>query len=268
MGNAYLLHYEERGKVHSETVILLPGLFGSTRFWYPLMDILEKKYHVISLDPLGFGHSPKPRHAQYSVDEHIDSIARTLEHLGVSHPAVVVGHSMGSLLSLYLAERYPNYAKQLILISMPVFRSKEEAFAHIAKQTLLPSFLIHGAYSRLICNMFCYLLRPVTARLLPLYLPDYPRAVLHDTLLHRYYSYKRTLDNVIMDQHIGRALSHVHVPITMLYGEKDKRLQLEHIEKIRSWKDGVKIDLYERASHMLPLEFPEEVLKHIQKPEM
>lgn len=268
MVTTYLLHSEVRGQEHDETVILIPGLFGSTRFWHPIMDRLHDRYRVISVDPLGFGHSPKPFDAHYSVEDHIESIKNTLDHLAVQKPAIIVGHSMGSLLALYIAEKYPEHVKQLILVSMPVITSEREAFLHISHQTLLPSFLLHGKNSRLVCETFCYRLRPLTIRFLQSYLPTYQQEILQDSLLHRYYSYKRTLDNVVMDQHLERAFSHVHVPIAMLYGEKDNRLQLEHIEKIRSWKDGVRIDLYERAGHMLPLEFPEEVIKHIRNPEM
>lgn len=97
-----------------EPVVLLPGPLGG-RFGYR---------HVVSLiacagrraivvDPLGFGWSPHPRHANYSLDAQADRVAAALDSLGVRN-AVVGAHSMAASIALRLAYEHPELVAAVV----------------------------------------------------------------------------------------------------------------------------------------------------------
>jgi pimeloyl-ACP methyl ester carboxylesterase len=49
------------------TLIFLPGMGGTTRYWQGRVTALEKRHRVLLVHPLGFGNSPKPM--THSVDK-------------------------------------------------------------------------------------------------------------------------------------------------------------------------------------------------------
>ena len=77
------------------TVVFLPGLGGTTRYWSSRVAALERRYRVVLVDLLGFGDSPRPW-ARYSVERHVQSLAEVLRPYG---RVTLVGHSLGALLS-------------------------------------------------------------------------------------------------------------------------------------------------------------------------
>ena len=75
---------------------------------------------------LGFGKSPKPKGAQYTVAMQARSIAKTVLRLNLGHRPIIVGHSLGALVAIELAKRYPFVIQQLVLCSPPLYREMNE----------------------------------------------------------------------------------------------------------------------------------------------
>ena len=94
------LHAEVRGSLaDGPTVVFLPGLGGTTRYWSSRVAALERRYRVVLVDLLGFGDSPRPW-ARYSVERHVQSLAEVLRPYG---RVTLVGHSLGALLAIAYA---------------------------------------------------------------------------------------------------------------------------------------------------------------------
>ncbi len=55
------LFYREYGTEHTDTVVLLHGYLSDGRYWSSVVKRLKQTHHVIAIDLLGFGKSPKPR---------------------------------------------------------------------------------------------------------------------------------------------------------------------------------------------------------------
>jgi len=89
--------------------------------WQPVVDRLDPEIQVISIDLLGFGESPKPDWAEYNAKTQARSVAATLVGLKLTRRPVVVGHSLGALVAIELAKRYPRLIRQLILCSPPLY---------------------------------------------------------------------------------------------------------------------------------------------------
>ena len=99
-----------------ETVVLVPGLFGSAFGYRHLLVMLPAAgFRAIVIEPLGIGRSPRPRRADYSLTAQADRLDAVLETLG-EPPAIVVGHSLGASMALRLAYRHPDRVRALIAL--------------------------------------------------------------------------------------------------------------------------------------------------------
>jgi pimeloyl-ACP methyl ester carboxylesterase len=107
------LHYDCVGS--GPDVLLVHGWASSGSMWKPLTNTLRRHARCWSIDLAGFGDSPLPSHIRPDVDAHLNWIIDFLELHNVK-PRVVIGHSMGGLLSLKLAHVRPDLAERLVLM--------------------------------------------------------------------------------------------------------------------------------------------------------
>lgn len=107
-------------------IILIHGIASSAVTFRRVVPLLQDRYRCISLDLLGFGESPTPVDATYTVEEHVAAINATIRSLGLSAPFILVGHSLGSLLAVRFAAQYPAQVSRLVLVSPPAYLSQSE----------------------------------------------------------------------------------------------------------------------------------------------
>lgn len=107
-------------------VVLLHGIASSSVTFGFVVPLLAERHRVIAIDLLGFGRSPAPARARYTLAEHVSAVRRTLRSLGIKGPFVVVGHSMGSIIAARFAARYRRGLTRLVLVSPPVYFSPAE----------------------------------------------------------------------------------------------------------------------------------------------
>jgi pimeloyl-ACP methyl ester carboxylesterase len=109
------LAYVDLGPRNAVPVVLLHGYTDSARDWAPIAPFLSGRFRLIIPDLRGQGASSKPD-CCYSRFDFAYDIRLLLERLHVPS-AVVVGHSLGSLVAQTFAEEWPGRTRQLILIS-------------------------------------------------------------------------------------------------------------------------------------------------------
>ncbi|XP_076894985.1 putative lysophospholipase BODYGUARD 3 isoform X2 [Bidens hawaiensis] len=109
-----------------DDVLFIHGFISSSAFWtetvFPnFMKTTKSTYRLFAVDLLGFGRSPKPHDSLYTIKEHLDMIEKSVleEHKVKSFH--IVAHSLGCILALALAVKYPNSVKSLTLIAPPYF---------------------------------------------------------------------------------------------------------------------------------------------------
>jgi pimeloyl-ACP methyl ester carboxylesterase len=99
-----------------ETVVLVPGLFGSAFGYRHLLAMLPAAgFRTIVIEPLGIGRSPRPKRADYSLTGQADRLDAVLRSMN-EPPAIVVGHSLGASMALRLAYRHPGRVRALIAL--------------------------------------------------------------------------------------------------------------------------------------------------------
>jgi len=102
--------WEGRGK----PVLCVHGISASCRCWDNVAAGLIPRYKVLAMDLRGRGFSEKPA-SGYSVSYHCRDIHALLNHANIDQ-VVLLGHSLGALIGLEFAARYPDKVERLILV--------------------------------------------------------------------------------------------------------------------------------------------------------
>lgn len=120
----YTLHVTVDRKVKKPraTVLFIHGIGLSARSWGQVVEQMPRNVRVITIDLLGFGQSPKPHWAIYNVRLQARMIIATVLRLRITGPVVLVGHSLGALVSVEVAKRYPLLVRSMVLCSPPFYK--------------------------------------------------------------------------------------------------------------------------------------------------
>jgi 3-oxoadipate enol-lactonase len=105
------IHHEVQGE--GPPIVFVHGLGATLNVWHAQRTALSKYYRVIIYDRSGSGRSQRARES-YSIDAWTEELAGLLDYLAIPS-AVVVGHSLGSMVAQRFAGKYPDRTKALIL---------------------------------------------------------------------------------------------------------------------------------------------------------
>ncbi len=109
------VYVQEFGDPEKESLVLLHGLGdGATEDWLPLIERLQSRYHILTLDLPGFGRSDTGD-GDYSPSRYAQAI-RLLAKRHIGRPFHLAGHSMGAAIALRYAANYPQDVKTLTLV--------------------------------------------------------------------------------------------------------------------------------------------------------
>lgn len=103
-------------------VILIPGLASSREVWRPLADRLKATHRVHLVQLAGFAGEPWIHGDGLFVEPEVAELARYIQVAGLHRPAII-GHSMGGLTGLLLAQRYPDRIGRVMIVDALPFYS-------------------------------------------------------------------------------------------------------------------------------------------------
>lgn len=109
------VHYRDQGKRDGAAIVLIHGSNSSLHTWEPWVRQLQRDYRVISLDLPGHGLTGANPTGKYDISTYVDVVDALLARLGVGH-AVIVGNSMGGMVSWKYALAHPEKLDGLVLI--------------------------------------------------------------------------------------------------------------------------------------------------------
>ncbi len=111
------LFYEEAGK-GAPPILLIHGLAGDHTFMTPQFEHFRRNHRVVSVDLRGHGQSDKPQQ-DYTIAEFADDLAWLCRELGIYKP-VLIGHSLGGMIALDLAARYPDVPAAIVALDATI----------------------------------------------------------------------------------------------------------------------------------------------------
>lgn len=221
----YTLHVATHGESDKPVVVLLHGIAASGEDWNKLITRLTPEYYCITIDLLGFGESPKPQWASFSMEQHVRSIHHTIQSLQLWDEYILVGHSMGSLLATRYARKHPEHIERLLLLSPPVYPPLDTIEGKLALRR-----------TDMLMRMYRFLrksprMTPVNISRLAMFgLMPASIAKRPDTWI----PFKRSLERCIEQQTIRRDLRKVRdqIPIDVFYGILDTVVIGENVRSL------------------------------------
>ncbi len=211
------LHYTIHGT--GEPLVLIHGYLSDGNYWHSIVPQLTEHYQVITIDLLGFGKSPKPNTSDYSLATHAQAVADTLRPL-INQPAIIMGHSMGCLVSSQLAITNPKLVSKLILCNMPFFETPEQARGVVMKTGRVYRAMLYSPLARLFWPIAKLLLRGKFA-------PG-PKGAF--SVHHTYPSRTRSLKNTIEPTSAVKLLKRTTHPTVVINGTYDRRVYRQNLE--------------------------------------
>lgn len=193
-------------------VVLVHGIASSSVTFEILIPLIVENHRVISIDLLGFGESPAPVGAQYTLEEHVAAVEHTIASLGLKGKFVLIGHSMGALIAARYAATNPTRLTKLVLVSPPVYVHT----AAIGDPRERATTDLHmRAYEYLRNN------KRFTMRNAAMLERISPIKNVIDVSEHNWNAFVKSLKNLIESQTTISDLASVIVPVEVIYGSLD-----------------------------------------------
>jgi esterase len=105
-----MLNYVRIGQ--GEPLVILHGLFGSSKNWQSLAKVFARHFDVVTLDLRNHGQSFHSDVMDYPAM--VDDVHQLVSHLGIK-PCRLIGHSMGGKVAMLLASKSPQSVSQLVV---------------------------------------------------------------------------------------------------------------------------------------------------------
>lgn len=101
-------------------VILLHGTGGNANLWTNQVKHLVKRGFRCYVPELrGHGATSEPGE-EADLEVHINDVVETINNEDIRFPAIFIGHSLGAIISVHIAGRFPELLGQCLAISLPV----------------------------------------------------------------------------------------------------------------------------------------------------
>jgi len=263
MGIREFLGFSSAPKLHvaldsgsGPAVVLVHGIASSSVTFDNVVPLLGGNHRVIAIDLLGFGQSPNPATASYTLEEHVAALGATLRSLRISGRFTLVGHSLGALISARYAAENSRSVQHLILVAPPVYLPGETVLDPLER---LHMDAYRGLYDFMRSNRgFTEASAKALARLLPI------KNALEVTEKN-WRAISLSLEKCIESQTTVTDIAQVKVPVDLIYGTRDPFMApagLRVIERMR----GVATTRVEGEDHLVRPGLAKEIVRLIDNP--
>ena len=115
--NGLRLHLLEWGDPASPDVVLLHGGNQSAHSWDLVSLTLAPRYHVVAIDQRGHGDTEWPRDGEIGHHNMASDARGVIDLLGLDHP-IVMGHSMGGIVTMTLLIANPGLGRKAVFVDI------------------------------------------------------------------------------------------------------------------------------------------------------
>jgi pimeloyl-ACP methyl ester carboxylesterase len=121
------VHYLDWGTRGAPGLVFVHGGAAHAHWWSFIAPMFAREWHAVALDLSGHGESGRRR--EYSHDLWSEEVLAVTEAAGFTGPPVVVGHSLGGLLTIHLAAAHGGELAAAVVVDSPVRRPDPESEA-------------------------------------------------------------------------------------------------------------------------------------------
>ncbi|XP_039034758.1 probable lysophospholipase BODYGUARD 4 [Hibiscus syriacus] len=263
------------GDQAAENVIFLHGFLSSSSFWTEtvfshLSESWKGHYRLFAVDLLGFGRSPKPNDSKYTLIDHVEMIDKSVISPFQLNSFHLVAHSMGCVVALALAAKYPNFVGSVTLVAPPYFPSAKDgartslmALNKLAGKTLWPPLAFgksvmswYEHVGRCFCFLFCRNHRTWEMILKLFTLRRELNFLEVDLTRHTHHSAWHNMHNTICggatltDEHLEILNKSKSVKVSIIHGDEDMEVPLECSKDMKMmFPELVELNIVQNADH-------------------
>lgn len=259
------VHMLEAGWDQEEILIVLPGFPEPAVAAQKMLDPLAQRYHVMLVDPQGFGYSGAPNWVSYSPQGMADFVLRLMDHLEIDK-AHLAGFDIAGPAAIRFAYDHPDRLHSLIVGAGPVF---PERYSGLLAEAQVP---ISGeqVFTKLKAKLRTYLEEGL-----------YDQARYDDQLADDLYTFlaDRETKNCLRQwiyttgtelYQLTTLYERIELPVFIVWGAADPFFPLAMGDELVQTFPQARMKVVEDAGHFLMLEQPQQVaaalIDHVYEP--
>ena len=224
-----------------EKIYLLPGLMCNERLWERVIPFLEDDYELV--------HISIPNISSF------DQIVAILDELFQEQRVNLFGFSFGAYIASYYSVQYPEKVKRLFLnAGTPSQMSSKEVEKRTKMIELMKTLGFNGLSTKKVISLL-EVSNQKDSQLISLIQKMYT-----DLGEEVYLSQMKTINNRIS---LEQQLIETNIPTRFFYSTDDRLFTYESLEYFTDQYTHITKVSRIGTSHMIPLEFPEELSKQI-----
>jgi pimeloyl-ACP methyl ester carboxylesterase len=244
--------------------VLLHGWGASKIWWQPMAERLADTHTCYLPDLIGFGGSSKPtRPEAFHIERQAATIADLIRRLQLG-PVYLIGHSMGGMISITLAHRYPELVERLALFNL-VVTGRCGSFLRAGQLSLRvpilgrPLYRLGQATTQSTLTLYRRSFRMMLAR------PEHLRLPQVETFIVRTYADYRALPLRSFEYALS-ALTHfdlrpfmaqVQQPTLVICGREDKQIPPADSQLLADALPQARLEWFSPAGHNPFVEYPD-----------
>ncbi|MDE1162505.1 MAG: alpha/beta hydrolase [Acidobacteriaceae bacterium] len=233
-------YYEAEPRVTGGGIplVLVHGLADRGESWAPMLKRLKKAgFHVYAPDLLGYGRSPRPADADYSIASEEKFVQDFIDSLGLQHTSLG-GWSMGGFIVMKLAAEHPEKVDRVVIFDAAGLESGQPRF---------PAGLFAPHDADDVQKLFS-LMEP-SAKPLPQNVAKAVAAAMTDNsgVIGKQYA-----DISSAKDALDTKLGGFSKPLLILWGADDKLTPLAVGEKFHELVPNSELDILEGCGHLAP----------------
>lgn len=259
--NGISIHYISYGK--GPLLVLIHGWTNDWSGFIPLMKELSG-FQILAVDLPGYGESTELKE-EYTIEKIADVLAGLLKQLGTKAD-ILCCVSMGTVIGVEFANKYPELLKKLILIGPPIirydwlpskiYRDMVRLFdINAISRTLAKKVISNNLYGH------------VTAKYLNMY--KYDRELIDAYGLRGRKKVKKNalfqMGKAMYNFHMKNEMLKLKTPTLVVFGKFDKLIDLSAGEVLQEVMKNVKVVWVTNAGHVVWFERPREAAHAIQE---
>ncbi|MCP4428314.1 MAG: alpha/beta fold hydrolase [Chloroflexi bacterium] len=254
------IHVVEAGKPGRQIALLIHGWSSS---WYatsPLLGLLAQRFHCIAVDLPGYGQSP-PLEERTTIPGYAELLADLIEEIS-DGPVVLVGHSMGGMISVTLALTHPILVERMVLLS-PTISGRLSASINllISPITMMERFglgsLLVSSVERTVVGITDRLMRPVSfAERSGITRKDYEH-IRRDARRPGQGKVRAECFVAMQENNLSGRLSKIETPTLILWGAEDNTVPLRDAGVVADEWPAADLRIVPKAGHWPHFETPD-----------
>jgi len=239
------LAYIEQGAPDGAPVVFLHGVTDSCRAFGRVLDLLPRRFRAFAISQRGHGDSTRPD-TGYTYRDMSEDLCAFMDALSLPS-AVVVGHSMGSMVAQRFAVDHPDRVAGLVLMGAFATMFQRPGFSEFVETSILPlADPIDPGFAR------DWQLSTVARAIDPVFLDT----VVKETQKVPARVWRAALEGFLNTPDFSADLAGLSMPALLMWGDGGAYASFEDQRRLMEVMPGARFITYEGAGHAFHWEDP------------